>query len=113
MNKIGYFERRQVGDREIFLGASTTLLEFYERAFVSAGGSAVTAPVITLKNLSRMSGRKQVIQCIDIDNTTTDRVVVNYADGGLAADTTGINTTDVAIEFESNGRNWVLTRSAV
>ncbi len=110
--KIGYFEARQQ-ESHVFLAATTTLASEIERAFVSAGGSNPTAPVISLRNVSRMAGRKQVIHAISVGAPTVDHVVVDYSDGTAAANTTGLNTTDVVVEFESNGREWVLTRSSV
>ncbi len=110
MQNRGYFEGRQVGDKTLYLSGNTTLLEHFENILVSAGGSAVSTPTITLPNVSQVKGRTFRFQCIDIDNTTTDRVIINYTNGTAVGNTTGLNTTDVHLEMTSNGLDWVLTR---
>lgn len=101
---------RQVPDKKLFVAAATTV-PLYKRTIL-ANLAAGTSYVVTLPNVSEAEGRKFAVSATTMatGGGTTGRLQIDFSDGGAAADTTGISTSGVEVEFESSGFEWLVTR---
>lgn len=96
---------RQTPDKKLFVSAGSDATVPLNKRRIFVAGASDPDTTVTLPNVSEAEGLKFIISATTVPATTGAQILITY--GAL---TTSVQTTGVLVEFESNGREWLVTR---
>lgn len=107
---VGYFEDRQEPDNKMFVdaGSSATDIPLHKRHIFVNGNSPQTP--INLPNVSEAEGAEFIVEAINVPGTTKAGVKVDYSDGSDETLEKSIETSELSLRFNSNGRSYNVGR---